>query len=121
MLSIADAATRAVLAQVSESVEVMLQTQTPTETQIPPNDALVLLPDVRRYRAELEQRLGSIRDPHTAIHNDAVEGKGLEVQTVRKYSKHGAGLGWQYFCVLDLERAFETSIADQKAVVLSWD
>jgi hypothetical protein len=121
MLPMADAATRAVLARLSESVEVMLQTQTPTETQIPPNDALVLLPDVRRYRAELEQRLGPIRDPHTAIHNDAVEGEGLEMQTARKYSKYGAGLGWQYFCVLDLERAFETSIADQKAVVLSWD
>jgi hypothetical protein len=118
MLPMADAATRAVLARLSESVEVMLQTQTPTETHIPPNDALVLLPDVRRYRAKLEQRLGPIRDPHTAIHNDKVEGEAPGMGTARKY---GDALGWQYFCVLDLERAFETSIADKKAVVLSWD
>jgi len=121
MQTMADTATRAVLARLSESVEVMLQAQTPTVTQIPMNDALVLLPEVRRYRAELEQRLGPIRDPHTAIHNDVVEGEGVEMQTVRKYSKYGAGLGWQYFRVLDLERAFETSIADQKSIVLSWD
>jgi hypothetical protein len=49
MQTIANTATRAVLARLSESVEVMLQTQTPTVTQIPMNDALVLLPEVRRY------------------------------------------------------------------------
>ena len=121
MQPMADTATRAVLAQLCEKVTVMLQTQTPTVTQISPNDALTLLPDVRRYRVKLEQRLGSIRNPHIAIHNDGVEGEGIEMGSVRKYSRYGAGLGWQYFCVLDLERAFEKSIADQNSVVLSWD
>jgi hypothetical protein len=120
MQLMADTATRAVLEQLIEQVEVMLQTNTPT-VQISPNDALVLLSDVRRYRAKLEQRLGSIRDPHIAIHNDVVEGEGVEMGSVRKYSRYGAGLGWQYFCVLDLEPAFEKSIADQNSVVLSWD
>jgi hypothetical protein len=109
---------RVILGQLSERVQIMLQTQAPTVTEIHPNEASALLPDLRRYRAKLEQRLGPMRDPHTAIHNDRVAGDAFGMGTARKW---GAGLGWQYFCVLDLERAFDTSVADQEAVVLSWD
>jgi hypothetical protein len=118
MQPMADPTARVVMTQLTERVKTMLQSRASTITQISPNDALVLLPDVRRYRANLEQRLGPIRDPHTAIGNDRVEGEAFGMGTARKW---GAGLGWQYFCVLDLERAFDTSIADQEAVVLSWD
>ncbi len=114
----ADPTVCAILTQLSERVRTMLQTKAPIETEIHPNDASALLPDLRRYRAKLEQRLGPIRDPHTAIHNDRVAGETYWMETKRKY---GDGLGWQYFCVLDLERAFDISAADQKAVVLSWD
>ncbi len=118
MQQMADPTVRAILAQLSERVQIMLQTQASTVTEIHPNEASALLPDLRRYRAKLEQRLGPIRDPHTAIHNDKVEGEAFGMGTARKW---GAGLGWQYFCVLDLERAFDTSVTDQVAVVLSWD
>jgi hypothetical protein len=118
MQPMADPTVRVILAHLSERVQIMLQTQAPTVTEIHPNDASALLPDLRRYRAKLEKRLGPIRDPHTAINNDRVEGEAFGRGTARKW---GAGLGWQYFCVLDLERAFDTSAAEQVAVVLSWD
>ena len=118
MQPMADPTVRVILTQLGERVRTMLQTKAPTETEIHPDDASALLPDLRRYRAQLEQRLGPIRDPHTAIHNDRVAREAYWMETKRKY---GAGLGWQYFCVLDLERAFDISVAGQKAVVLSWD
>jgi hypothetical protein len=118
MQPMADPTIRLILAQLSERVQIMLQTQASSVTEIHPNDTSALLPDLRRYRAKLERRLGAIRDPHAAIQNDRVQGEAFGMGTARKW---GDGLGWQYFCVLDLERAFETSVAEQEAVVLSWD
>jgi hypothetical protein len=55
--------------------------------------------------------------PHATIVRERIDKEGLEKGAARKY---GAGLGWQYCCVLDLERAFEASIAEQKSIP-SWD
>jgi hypothetical protein len=104
----ADPTALPVLTQMIVSVTVMLHTFTPTVTQVLPDDAKRLLPCLRRYRTELERQLGGI-PPRVALENDMRDTMGL------------GGMGSQYFCILDLERAFETSITAQKPVTVSFD
>jgi hypothetical protein len=112
MRGIADPDALPILTRLIADVTQMLHTSgasTTTETEIASGDAAVLLPYAHRYRDQLEQSLGPIRDPYIAIANDRRDGIFLE------------GRGRQYHCVLDLERAFEVSLAEQQPVVISWD
>jgi hypothetical protein len=83
---------------------------------IAPDDAAALLPCLRRYRTELEQLISPVRDPFVAMRNDELA-DGLDFAA----AKYGKGKGWQYYCVLDLEQAFEISFRQQQPVVLTWD
>ena len=37
-----------------------------------------------------------------------------------RIAKAGKGIGWQYYCVVDLERAFAVAGLQSRNVVLSW-
>ena len=111
MQPIDDADALAAMARLDMSLEVAS-----SYVLIAPDDATVLLPCLRRFRTELEQLIAPIRDPFVAMKNDEMV-DGLDSGT----AKYGTGKGWQYYCALDLEQAFEISVAEQQPVVLTWD
>ena len=71
---------------------------------IEPSDAGNLISLLSLYRSALEDEIAPITeqalDPADA--------------------KYGAGTGWRYYCVLDLERAFAIAVAESTAVALVW-
>lgn len=82
---------------------------------ISPADATVLFPLVQRYKAVLERDLGPARSLEDLLRHDE-DVTGLDQQE----AKAGQGIGWQYYCVTDLERAFATAGLESRNVVLSW-
>ena len=82
---------------------------------ISPADAAQLLPLLRRYRSVLERDLGPARDLKDLLRHDE-EIVGLDPVE----AKSGKGQGWQYYCVTDLERAFEVAGLEARNVVLCW-
>jgi hypothetical protein len=82
---------------------------------IPDYDARDLLPLVRKCRAELEAEIGPAVDAFEQIARDETET--TLSPTDLKYS---AGLGWRYYCVSNLLRAFEIADQESQPVALVW-
>ena len=82
---------------------------------ISPADATVLFPLIQRYKAVLERDLGQARTLDELLRHDE-EITGLDATE----AKAGKGIGWQYYCVVDLERAFAVAGLQSRNVALSW-
>jgi hypothetical protein len=80
---------------------------------IEPSDAGNLISLLSLYRSALEDEIAPITDPFVQMRRD-------EQALDPADAKYGAGTGWRYYCVLDLERAFAIAVAESTAVALVW-
>lgn len=84
------------------------------EVQIDVGTAAILAPAIRTYREAIEAELGGPRDPFEVAAEDAQKMNPID-------AKWGAGLGWRYYCVVDLETALDVSAAEGEPVLIEFD
>jgi hypothetical protein len=111
MQAVGDDEACVLLSYLMREVEAWLWISPPVEFKIAPHDAQVLLPCIHEYRRIIEAALPS---------TDIVE----LIPVLNKETSDGIclrGPAHQYECLRDLERAFETAIAEHQPVVLTWD
>jgi hypothetical protein len=96
IIPLADPAELRLLAPIIEWLEVG-----PDHVVIDACEAQGLLPLIVRYREIIETQIAPIRDPFEQMGKDHSDDPTLDVID----AKYGKGLGWRYYCVLDLEKA----------------
>jgi hypothetical protein len=84
---------------------------------IAPEDAVSLLSLVSRHRMAIAAKIAPITDPFEQIERDYQANPGLDPTD----AKYGKSLGWKYYCILDVEKAFQVSAREREPVVLTWD
>ncbi len=62
-------------------------------------------------------KIAPITDPFEQIERDYQANPGLDPTD----AKYGKSLGWKYYCILDVEKAFQVSAREREPVVLTWD
>lgn len=72
-----------------------------------------LLGLLHAYRESIEKAIAPVTDPYSLMEIDE---KVLDPTE----AKYGAGIGWRYYCAVDLEAAFVTSIKETTPVLLTW-
>lgn len=84
---------------------------------IAPQVAALLLSLVSRHRTALAEKIAPITDPFEQIERDNQASPDRDPTD----AKYGKSLGWKYYCILDVEKAFEVSAREREPVVLAWD
>ncbi len=112
ILPLASASERVLLAPIIEWLEVG-----PDHVVIEADTARGLLSLIVRYREIIEARIAPVRDPFEQMNKDHEDDPTLDVTE----AKYGKGLGWKYYCVLDLEKAIRVACATGEPVALVQD
>lgn len=84
---------------------------------IEPDVARQLAPLIDRYCSKIAADIAPVTDPFVQIERDHEADPNLDPTE----AKYGKGLGWRYYCALDLARAFAASANEDEPVILTWD